>query len=84
MASIEDRLAIIEQRNKKVEADKAWEKSFTRIGTIAVMTYGIAIIFLWLMGTPRPWLAATLPAVGFIFSTLSLSAIKQRWLRRRQ
>lgn len=84
MASIEDRLTIIEQRNKKVEADKAWEKSWARISTIAVMTYGMAIIFLWLVGTPRPWLAASLPAIGFIFSTLSLSAIKQHWLRRRQ
>lgn len=81
--NFEDRLNAIEQRNKKVEADKAWETSLVRIGTIAVMTYGIAIIFLWLMGTPRPWLAATLPAIGFIFSTLSLSAIKQRWLNRR-
>ena len=39
--TVESRLAEIESRNARVENDKAWETSWTRKLTIAIMTYFI-------------------------------------------
>ena len=36
---LEDRIALIEQRNSRVEADKAWETSWARKVSIAFVTY---------------------------------------------
>ena len=56
----------IKERNKRVEANKAWEVSITRKIIIALMTYIIIVIFLWSINAPRPWLNAIVPVVGFI------------------
>ena len=37
----------IRERNKKVEADKAWETSWTRRFLILVLTYIVAVIFFY-------------------------------------
>ena len=37
--SLEGRIAELEERNKRVELDKAWETSWTRKIIIAVLTY---------------------------------------------
>jgi len=71
----------IEERNRKVEADKAWEISKTRRGIIAVLTYFIIVIVLYLIEAPRPWFNAIVPTLGFILSTLTLSYCKKWWLR---
>ena len=39
--SLEERVAKIEARNAKVEADKAWETSWVRRFSIALLTYGV-------------------------------------------
>ncbi len=39
--TLESRIAEIESRNARVQNDKAWETSFTRKATIALMTYFI-------------------------------------------
>ena len=39
---IESRLSAIEERNKKVERDKAWEVSWTRRVSIMALTYVVA------------------------------------------
>jgi len=69
------------QRNKKVEADKAWETSFTRKFIISLMTYLIIVIFLIIIKTPYPWITALVPTIGFMLSTLSLNFFKKLWLR---
>ena len=70
----------IKERNKRVEADKAWEVSVTRRIIIALMTYIIIVIFLWSISAPRPWLNAIVPTVGFILSTLTLPFFKRFWI----
>lgn len=71
----------IKERNKRVEADKAWETSKTRRILIALMTYVVVVIFLWTIDAPNPRLNAIVPTGGFILSTLTLSFFKKFWLR---
>ena len=71
------------QRNKKVEADKAWETSFTRRIIIAIMTYLIIVLFLYIIKIPSPWINALIPAIAFMLSTLSLPFFKKLWLNKK-
>lgn len=68
------------ERNRRVEADKAWETSFVRRMIIALMTYVVVVAFLFVIHAPSPWLSALVPAIGFVLSTLTLSAFKGWWL----
>ena len=77
MKEIED----IKNRNKRVEGDKAWETSKTRRLIIAIVTYFIVVLFLFLIDAPSPWLNSFVPAIGFLLSTLTLGVIKRWWLR---
>ena len=70
----------IKERNRRVEADKAWETSKTRKIIITLMTYVVIVFFLWSIDTPNPWYNAIVPAIGFILSTLSLPFFKNFWL----
>ncbi|MBI2545706.1 hypothetical protein HYV81_00850 [Candidatus Woesearchaeota archaeon] len=70
----------IKERNKRVEADKAWETSKTRRGIIAILTYLTMVLLLYLIKAPNPWVNALIPAVAFILSTLSLSFVKKWWV----
>ncbi len=76
-------LAAIRERNRRVELDKAWEVSYTRRTIIALMTYVIVVIFLYLIHAPYPWLNALVPTFGFLFSTLTLTFFKRWWMRNR-
>lgn len=82
-SSLEKRVEAIEERNLRVEADKAWETSFSRRSLIAAFTYlSIALYFL-VIGLPSPWLNAIVPTVGFLLSTLTLPFLKKLWIGRR-
>ena len=78
---VKKELQKIIERNKKVEADKAWETSFTRKSIIALMTYLLIVLFLWIVKVPSPWLSALVPAIAFILSTLTLPFFKRWWLK---
>jgi preprotein translocase subunit SecF len=69
------------ERNARVESDKAWETSLTRIGSIALITYICAALVMLVIGVGRPFLSALIPTMGFILSTQSLPFIKKWWLR---
>ncbi len=77
------RLEAIEMRNARVEADKAWEKSFTRVSVIALITYIAAVIFLFSVALPHPFLNALVPAIGYVLSMQSLPIVKKWWQRRK-
>jgi len=79
MDSIEQRLEKIEQRNSRVEADKAWETSWARRFFIALFTYLAISLYMWAIDIDRPWLNAIVPTVGFLLSTLTLPYIKKWW-----
>jgi hypothetical protein len=80
LQQLENQLEAIKERNARVEADKAWESSATRIGTISAITYVIAAALLWMIGTERYWLSALIPTVGFFLSAQTLPAIKRSWI----
>lgn len=83
MKSFEQRLKRIEERNRRVEIDKAWETSFTRKILLALFTYLAIGIYLWAIKIPKPWLNAIVPAVAFMLSTLTLPIFKKIWMRGR-
>jgi hypothetical protein len=80
---INQRLATIEARNRRVEDDKAWETSWFRRGVIAGCTFLFVGLYLIWLGVDRPWLNAVVPVGGFLLSTMAVQRAKQRWLRKR-
>lgn len=82
MTDLAERLAAIEARNRRVEAEKAWETSWVRIGSITVGTYVTATLLLWMIDAPSPLFGALVPALGFLLSTQSLPALKRWWIHR--
>ena len=81
MESIEERLGKIEERNKRVENDKAWETSWTRRILLILFTYLAIGIYLWAIKIARPWLNAIVPAVAFTISTLVMPFFKKIWTK---
>ena len=80
--NIKDRLTKIEKRNKRVEADKAWESGWTRKLAIAFLTYIVVCIYLKFVVGVDPWINAIVPTIGFLLSTLTLGWIKSYWLQK--
>ena len=76
MGDLNQKIQQIEKRNKKVEADKAWEASWTRRMLLTVFTYLAIGVYLWAIEVNRPWLNAIVPAVAFMLSTLTTSFLK--------
>ncbi len=72
----------IKKRNARVEADKAWETSWARKGIIAILTYIVIVLFFFSANLPNPFVNAIVPTVGFLLSTLTLSAFKKIWLSK--
>ena len=63
MKEIEKKLKIIESRNKRVEADKAWETSWTRKVVIFALTYIVIVIFFYYTKLPNPLLNSILRVI---------------------
>lgn len=81
MENIEEKIQKIEERNKKVEADKAWETSWTRRLLLSFFTYLAIGVYLWAIRIEWPWLNAIVPAVAFMISTLTMPFFKKLWLK---
>ncbi len=84
MNEIQEKIETIEERNKRVELDKAWETSFVRRGFIACVTYLIAMWFMWSIGVDDAYLNALVPTGGYLLSTLSLPFIKNLWIKNKR
>ncbi|NTU99025.1 hypothetical protein HGA64_03405 [Candidatus Falkowbacteria bacterium] len=82
LLKIEEELRLVKERNAKVETDKAWETSGSRIFAIAAITYIVASIVMLLIGTANYYLNALIPVVGYLLSTRSLPAIKDWWIKK--
>ena len=82
VTEIEKQLKVIQERNARVEADKAWETSAFRRITIALVTYVIASIVLYTIGVSNFYLSAIIPTIGYLLSTLSLPFIKKWWITK--
>ncbi len=80
---LERRLQAVEERNRRVEGDKAWETSWSRRGLLMLFTYLALGVYMWAIGISNPWLNAVVPAVAFMLSTLTMPFFKKWWLARR-
>lgn len=78
---LEQRVQKIEERNKSVEVDKAWETSWARRGLLAAFTYLSVGLYLWVIGVSNPWLSGIVPTAGFMISTLTMPFFKKIWMR---
>lgn len=76
---IEKKLSVIENRNKKVEIDKAWETSYFRRSLLVIFTYLSIGLYMWVIGVNNPMLNAVIPSLGFLLSTLTLPFFKNWW-----
>ncbi|MFA6552776.1 MAG: hypothetical protein WCT19_04750 [Candidatus Paceibacterota bacterium] len=72
----------IKKRNKRVEADKAWETSWTRKIVISLLTYIVIVVFFYFAQLPKPFINAIVPSLAFILSTLTISFFKRQWLNK--
>ena len=82
MPSLNKEIRSIKARNARVEADKAWETSWTRRGIIFAATYIIIAVFLSSISAPNPFVNALIPAIGYVLSTLTFPFIKNLWAKR--
>jgi len=84
LQQLEKKVATIEARNARVEADKAWETSLARRGALTLFTYIAVGAYLAAIGVKDAWLNAIVPAVAFMLSTLTLPYLKEIWLKGRK
>jgi hypothetical protein len=82
LEELDRRITAIEQRNRRVEADKAWETSIYRKISLILLTYFVMCVVFWSLGSQPYWKNAIVPTLGFYLSTLSLSMIKS-WYQRK-
>lgn len=76
LEELKKEIELLKTRNKKVEANKAWETSLTRKLTIMLITYLTVGITLSTMKNPNPWINAIIPTLGFLLSTLTIPFMK--------
>jgi hypothetical protein len=81
--NLEERVKQLEARNHRVEGDKAWETSWVRRVSIMILTYLTVVCYLHFVVHISPWINALVPVIGYTLSTLTVSALKQHWLKRR-
>ncbi len=60
------------ERNARVEADKAWEGSSSRMLSLGAITYLVSFVLLYLIHVENIFFAALVPAAGFILSVQTL------------
>ncbi|HPN15218.1 MAG TPA: hypothetical protein PLF71_03855 [bacterium] len=83
MTTIEDLKSEIDKinaRNQRVEADKAWETSWSRKLLILALTYIVVVIFFFISNLGNPFINAIVPTLGFFLSTLTVPFFKNWWL----
>jgi len=81
---LQQEITVLKERNRRVEADKAWETSFARKAAILVLTYGVVLVFFLVAQLPRPYINALVPTLAFALSTVTLPFLKRLWLSRRR
>jgi uncharacterized membrane-anchored protein len=78
------RIELLEARNKRVDADKAWETSWIRKILIMILTYLVVISYLHFVVHINPWINGFVPVIGYFLSTQTISIVKKRWIQKRK
>ena len=79
---LEKSIKKLENRNKKVEADKSWETSNFRKISVAVITYLVILIIMYLLDFKDIFINALIPTFGFLLSTLSIDILKKIYISK--
>lgn len=82
MEPLEQRIQKIEERNRSVENDKAWETSWARKALIVMFTYLAIAAFFHFIDIADPWVNALVPVFAFLISTFTMSLFKTVWVGR--
>jgi len=82
LENLQQEIASLKERNKRVEAEKAWETSWTRKLLILVLTYIVVVIFFRVANLGNPFVNAIVPTMGFFLSTLTFPVFKKAWVLR--
>jgi len=72
----------IHARNRRVEADKAWELSYVRTGFIGLVTFLLVFVFLLLIHDGRPLLNGVLATLGYLLSSQTYGILKRFWIKK--
>jgi hypothetical protein len=80
--NLEERIAKLEDRNRRVEADKRWETSWLRRLSIMLLTYLTVVFYMHFVLQINPWVNALVPVIGYTLSTFTIGFLKQWWLSR--
>ena len=80
---LEKEVKKIKERNARVEADKAWETSWTRRVLIVALTYIVIVSFFLVARLPDPFVNAIVPVLALLLSTLTVPLFKRRWVKNR-
>lgn len=80
--NIEKEISKILARNKKVEAEKAWETSMERKALIIIITYVFMLFFMNMIWVNNIFLNALIPTFGFFLSTLSVNFLKDKYIKK--
>jgi uncharacterized membrane-anchored protein len=78
------RIELLEARNKRVDADKAWETSWIRKILIMILTYLVVISYLHFVVHINPWINGFVPVIGYFLSTQTISIVKRRWIQKKK
>ena len=83
--NLEEEIKKIQERNKRVELDKAWETSWTRKICICILTYIVVVAYSYIIRYfDIVLLSSLVPVIGFTLSTLSLKYIRIIWEKNRK
>jgi len=84
LTKIEKEIDAIKARNKRVEIDKAWETSLFRKVSITIITYMFMTGLFLVLGVDKPYLNSLVPTFGYLLSTLTLSLLKDIWVKAKK
>ncbi len=80
---LQEEIEKIKARNRRVEADKAWELSWTRSIFIAGSTFLLLYIFLLLVQPQQAFLNAFFSSLLYLLSTFTYGVLKNWWLKKK-
>lgn len=78
---LEKEIQKIKERNIRVEADKAWEISWSRKVVIAGVTYVAIALFLLVTNFDKPWESAIIPTLGFLLANMTIPFFRNLWIK---
>lgn len=80
----EQQFRMLEERNNRVDADKAWETSRARFFSLLLLTYVVMCLLFYALKVEGVFSNALVPTMGYFLSAQTLPLIKKWWLARRR